>query len=43
MLRFKSSIASAAAKKSVKPGTEGHIQIVADNFDANISSPNSLK
>ena len=47
VLRFKSSAAHAAAKSTDKLGiscsTDGLVQVVADNFDANISSPNSVK
>ena len=47
VLRFKCSAAQAATKSKKNLGiTEnraGQIQVVADNFDANISSPNGLK
>ena len=46
-LRFKSSAAPAAAKGIEKLGLSlsdtGHIQMVADNYDAEISSPNGLR
>ncbi|KAJ8021891.1 hypothetical protein HOLleu_39220 [Holothuria leucospilota] len=44
LLRFKSSAATAASADLVKQGVsdagDGLIQVVADNFDADISSPN---
>lgn len=47
VLRFKSSAAHAASKDIEKLGiaceNTGLIQVVADNFDANISSPNGIK
>ena len=47
VLRFKSSAAHAAAKSKERLGIarsdDGLVQVVADNFDANISSPNGLQ
>ena len=47
ILRFKSSAAHAASKEKQLHGLLDHkvgiIPAVADNFDANISSPNGLK
>ena len=47
VLRFKSSAAYAASKDIGKLGiareSTGLVQVVADNFDANISSANGLK
>ena len=47
VLRFKSSAAHAAAKNMEKLGISrsdaGLVQVVADNFDANISSPNGVQ
>ena len=47
VLRFKSSAAHAAAKSKEKLGISssdgGLVQVIADNFDASISSPNGIK
>ena len=47
VIRFKASAAAATAKKSSEEGlfseTDGLIQFMSDNFDANINSPNDLK
>ena len=47
VLRFKSSAAHAAStskeKLGISSGNCGLVQVVADNFDANISSPNGIK
>ena len=47
ILRFKKSVAYAASKErqlqGLKDSKFGIIQAVADNFDANVSSPNGLK
>ena len=47
VLRFKSSAAHAAAKSIEKLGISssdgGLVQVIADNFDASISSPNDIK
>ena len=47
VIRFKASAASVTAKKNSEDGifceTNGLIQFMSDNFDANINSPNGLK
>ena len=46
-LRFKASVAVAASNKTKLTGIQssgmGLVQAIADNFDANIASPNGLK
>lgn len=46
-VRFKASAAAEAVKKTALRGIEdsnvGLVQVVADNFDANISSQNGLR